>query len=436
MTTPGNRALLIIGLAVAANVLIFVRVAVLFSPAYSYNGPTGADPVFYYSYVRSLVIDHDLDFRDEMALHPPSTGLAIQRGRPVNKFPIGVPLLGAPGFLVAHASTVLLRSFGVPIVADGYSPAYPMAYALSLMTFAMCGIWLLYLVLLKYFSSPIAAVAVVGAWWGTNALYYSAIFLMMSHAAALFSTAWCTYEAVTLADGPDRWFKWCRLGASCALVILVRYQNGLFLIVPLAAAGPLFAAAWRQPVPALVTARRLGSAAIGFLVLLTLQLLAWKAVFGAWFVNSYERELAFAWRHPHLWEAATDPVRGFFIWLPMLVLGVAGCLGLAWSHRDPVALAAAASWMANVYVISAWWAWDSVAPRATFDMLLPVCLGLGWVLSIAGRWRPAVVALLVAMVAWSVPFAVMGRQLPGGSKSLAAVWLRDCRLFLGVRSGS
>ncbi len=82
--------------AIAVNLLLFVRVAVIRSPFYSYQGPSGTDRVFYYAYARSLVIDRDLDFRNEFAVRPPSSGTIERDGRQLNKFPIGTPLLSLP----------------------------------------------------------------------------------------------------------------------------------------------------------------------------------------------------------------------------------------------------------------------------------------------------------------------------------------------------
>jgi hypothetical protein len=190
----------VIHCAIVLNVLLFVRVAVLSSPFYSYQGPSGADRVYYYAYTRSIVIDHDLDFTNEFAARPPSSGAIFRNGRQLNKYPIGTPILSLPAFAVVHGVTSTLRWAGVGLSTDGYSLPYTMAFALSQMVFALLGVWLLYLTLLRYFTDRIAAIAVVTAWFGTNSLHYTAVDLMMSHAAALFSTAWCGYESVTLSE--------------------------------------------------------------------------------------------------------------------------------------------------------------------------------------------------------------------------------------------
>ncbi len=416
--------------AIALNLLLFLRVAVVNSPYYSYQGPSGADRVYYYAYVRSVVIDHDLDFTNEFALRAPSSGAIFGNGRPLNKYPIGTPLLSLPAFAAMHGAASALRRSGFNVATDGYSPPYAMAFALSQMAFALLGMWLLYLTLLRYFTNRAAAVAVVAAWFGTNALHYTAIDLMMSHAAALFSTAWCGYEAVTLSESPERRSKWFRLGVSCALVGLVRYQNGVFLLVPAAAVlAVLSNGALRRPV---ATSINLACAVLGGLAALAPQLVAWKSIFGSWIVNSYEQEFAFTWAHPHLQEIFLgNPSRGLVIWLPLLAVGMLGCLGLAARRVDPVALAAAVAWTINVYIISSWWAWEQVAQRATFDFLLPIGLGVGAVLGVVpDRWRPAVESVLVVLMVWSVPFAAMGVPEAASRSTLFAAWSHCVRALL------
>src|SRR5260370_31057915 len=104
------------------------------------------------------------------------------------------------------------------------------------MLWGVFGAWLMYCALLRYFDAQTAALAVATAWVSTHALHFAAVDVMMSHTAALFSIAWCSYEAVRLREAPHRWPTWFGLGASSALVALVRYQNAVYLLVPACAA--------------------------------------------------------------------------------------------------------------------------------------------------------------------------------------------------------
>ncbi|MEP7304811.1 MAG: hypothetical protein ABJA98_04765 [Acidobacteriota bacterium] len=427
----GWNARSLIYAAIVLNLLLFVRVAVIRSPFYSYQGPSGADRVYYYAYARSLVIDRDLNFSNEFAARPPSSGAIVRNGRQLNKYPIGTPLIGLPAFAVIHAVVSGLRTIGVGLAADGYSAPYVMAFTLSQLGLTLLGMWLLYLTLLRYFAAQAAAIAVVAAWFGTNALHYTAVDLMMAHAAALFSTAWCGYESVTLGESSARPAKWCRVGLSCALVGLVRYQNVVFLLVPAAATlAVLSNSSLRGTLRTAVL--NVASATLGFVVAWLPQLAAWKAMFGSWLVNSYQQELEFTWTHPHVRDMLfRDPARGLAIWLPVLGIGVFGCLAYAAWRVNAVALAAVVAWLINFYIISAWWAWSSVAQRATFDFLLPVAVGLGAGLTaFRDRRQVALIAALAMLIAWSVPFAAIGVPEEVSYGTLASAWLECMKALL------
>ena len=419
----------LLALALAANVLLFIRIGVLFNPNYSYLAPAGADRVFYYAYTRSLVIDHDLDFRNELAMRPPTSGIYLLNGRPTNRYPIGSPMLALPAFAVTHAAVRAANALGLTrATADGYAPVYAFSYVLSEMAFALIGIWLYYRAVARYFPDHIAALGVIAAWFGTNVLHYTAVDLVMSHAAALFSVAWCSYEAVTLHEASDDLIRWVRLGAASAFVILVRYQDAVYLLVPLVAALPYLrnvAAAWRRSLAGLG----------GFLLMFAPQILAWHAIFGAWLVNSYESanraEAALLSWSPRLMELMFDPAHGLVIWLPVVVAGIAGCFALAMARRDLIPAAAGVAWIVNTYVTGMYYVQNIL--RSGFDILFPVCLGLSFIAAFLWRRRPAVaIAVMAVPIAWSVPFAaITGAPLAGSHAWFLEGWARCLRLLAG-----
>jgi hypothetical protein len=393
----------------------------LYNPAYSYLGPSGYDRVFYYAHARSLLIDHDLDFRDEMAIRPPSGEYPTRGGRPLNKYPFGSALLALPALAVMHLGVLAADRLGLAHVpADGYSMPYVLAYALGQMTWAILGLWLLYRALLRYFSPRTAAIAVIAGWSGTNALLYLAIDLMMAHAAAIFSIAWCSYEAVRIRESPSDWRVWLRLGASAALVVMVRYQNGIYLLVPLAAVSVCGDLSRGSPGRALIN---VAIAAVGFLALFSIQFLVWKATFGAWVLNTYAAEFQFEWFRPRIREVANL----LAIYLPAYALGLGGCLALAARRRDPIVAAAGLSWLLNIYITSCWWAY-SIVDRTASDMMFPICLGLGSIISLAERrWPKGSTILILLWVLWYLPLGMIGVD---PRRSLLDSWVTNARMIV------
>lgn len=431
------HAAVVLTLALLATFLLFVRVAVLWAPGYSYQGPVGADRVFYYAYVRSLVIDRDLDLTNEIALRPPTSGLITQEeGKPLNKYPIGTPLLSLPFYILTHLAILAGNALGwTHFATDGYSAPYAFSYAFSQLLWALFGAWLMYCALLRYFDSQTSALAVAVTWLSTHALHFAAVDLMMSHTAAIFSIAWCSYESVRLREAPERWPVWFGVGVSSALVALVRYQNAVYLLVPACAAWSAVAQLWKdRKVGRILVLPAISGA--GFCIMFAPQLAAWKAIFGSWVTNSYQREYSFQWLQPALRESFFDPATGLTLWLPALSVGIAGCLALAIRRRDLIAGAAGLAWLANLYVTTCWWAWKAIIHRSPFDMLFPLCLGFGFTISYCwARWPRISLAIALLLVAWNIPLAVLpGASTAAGQWGVAA-WWQGLAVLLRLRQG-
>jgi hypothetical protein len=420
-------SILLCGLLI--HFFLFLRVAVLYAPYLSYQGPSGADRVFYYAYVRSIVIDRDLEFDNDLALHPPTSGLVKVNGKQINKKPIGAPLLALPLYAFTHLAVLTLDRLGISSLAsDGFSTPYVMSYISSQMFCALLGIWLLYRTLLRFVVPQFSALAVLGAYFSTNAVRFSSIDLMMPHAAAQFSIAWCSFEAVRLRERPTAISQWFRLGVSLALVIMVRYQNAVFALVPAAAA----LLALKPALTAGSRLRLLGCAASGLCGLALAffpQLLVWRLTFGSWIANSYGTEPTLNMFAPHILQVLTDPpISGLSVWLPALCVGIVGCFGLAAVRNDWVAFASGLAWLVHLYVISCWHAWQTLIERCPFDFVFPISIGFAYFLLISRRraYRAALIAMSM-LIAWNLPLAVSRPTLafpfgwPEGFKTLTGI---------------
>jgi hypothetical protein len=326
--------------------------------------------------------------------------------------------------VLTHAAVVALNHSGVArAVPDGYSRPYVYAYALGQLGWVSLGFYVLYLIACKYFAQITSALAVAGAVFGTGLLHYTAVDLMMSHAASFFSLTWCLHDAIMLRARPDGRTRWLRLGLASALVVMTRLQNGVYLIIPAVAILQAVArAGWRPNTSRVFIGPLLFLAGlvVGFLP----QLLAWKWTMGMWAANSYSAETSFSWFKPHL-----IPILSLLLkWLPVLILGIGGCLILAWRRNDPLVLSSAIGTLLSIYVSASWWAW-SIAERTSFDNLATIALGLGWAFSNCARfsrWCPWVGAALLML--WNVPFAI--KDCGGEPSELLLCWSRALRLLL------
>ena len=206
--------------------------------------------------------------------------------------------------------------------------------------------------------------------------------------------------------------------------MLVRFQNGLFLLVPAAAVLVALGATALGAVG--VRLRHVAAAIPGGSAVLAPQLLAWRVMTGAWIFNGYSEEVSFTWLAPHVHDVASLLAK----WAPLLVVGAIGTLILAIRRRDAIVAAALLCMVGSTYVTASWWAY-AIAPRTTFDNLAPIAFGLAGLAAALRRLRPGSEwAVLVLPGLWNVPFMMLPIPEAGRAGDLLADWYRGVRLLL------
>jgi hypothetical protein len=373
----------------------------------------GSDGVYYYVYVRSLVLDRDLDFADEYAYFqiPASKYGQTPLGRAPNKYAVGPALLWMPFFLTAHAIALAGRALGLGVAADGYGYLYQAAISIGSMVYGALGFWLASICARRMFSRLAAVSAVALLWLASNSFYYMVFEPSMAHMVALFSvslalTVWFLRfrgaATPALADA-------ALLGAAGGLVVLVRLQDALFLVLPYGYLIVRWAQAWRAGDRR--AARRwlwsgLLTAAVT-LIVFSPQIVVWQRLYGTWVASPYlsERTPAFYWLQPRLGGVLFSTFHGLFSWHPIFLFALAGLAVVA--RRDQrLALALAGLLLLDLYVVASWWAWwqgDSFGGRmflsATWIWVLGLAGSLEW---LRGRrmFYPAL-ALGVLLIVWN-----------------------------------
>jgi hypothetical protein len=324
--TPGQRLLLVLFVLTLPLVTLKVR---------------GADEIQYFSHLRSLLFDRDLDFGNEYArFHADDPeGLAGFKatfldkrepltGRHINFAPVGSALLWSPFYLLAHAGVGLARALGAEVAADGFSRPYLAAVGYASALYALLGLLLIHdgLVRAGGFADRDAALALSALWLGTPLLYYVTLAPAFSHACSLFAIALVIWLWLRLRVQPAAGAAgWAWLGAAVGLCGLVREQDALILVVP---AADLAWRAWREKSWGTSLARGLALGAGAALAFLP-QLLAYRVLNGA-FGPSRLVTQKMRYASPHFLEVLLDPGHGLFVWSPLLLLAT---LGLAWAWR-------------------------------------------------------------------------------------------------------
>lgn len=338
----------------------------------------GSDDSFYYFWVRSAVVDRDLNFANDLHDAPtmdesarlraqaePLTALGLER----NKYPPGWAIAVLPFFLLAHALALVT---GGP--ADGWQPIYFTMIALGHLGYGLAGLWLARRVLLHYLPADAATIGVLAGWLCSPLVYYQTARFGMPHGLCFTLLALVYERTLAALTQPERRQPWLVTGAAAGLLLITRPTCALYLLFPAAVAVRLLAQAATRP----VAVRRLPWAVIPALVAAAIYLAAQYQLHGTWRIDTYDSE-PFHFDRPQLWATLFSPHHGWLYWHPFLLLGLVPLLVAVARRQLP------ATWFASlvlvIYVNAAWWCWwwgSSFGSRAYEGATLFAMTGLGW----------------------------------------------------------
>lgn len=372
--------------------------------------PIRSDGFSYYVYLPSWFIFHDPSLsataRDCCGGDFPAYTAIVRwpdTRRWVNAHPIGVAIMQAPFFAVAHALTRWTN-----LSPDGFTFYYQHASGLSGTFWIIAGLWVLRGLLGRHFSDGVTAVTLLTLLLGTNLYHYATFDSTYSHPYAFFLFA-------AFLDLTDRWHarpdtrRAILLGVVAGLVVLVRHTNVLVLLV-----FPLFGVTgWRSfgaRVAVLRThARPLAIAALVAAIVVAPQLAIYYAATGRLLVSSYG-ELGFNWGSPHILGVLFSVQKGLFLWSPLLLAACVGLVLLARSSNPArgFVLPGVIVFALDTYLIASWWDWQfggSYGHRGFVDVLPLFALGLAAFYTWAGAnpiRRAATSVLVACLVSLSV----------------------------------
>jgi len=326
-----------------------------------------SDGRYYWCYLPTVVIDHDLDIENQVREHFPERvhqgilSVRTPRGYAALKYPIGEALTLAPAFLVAHG----LAGFLHPLTGwtwlkpDGYSFVYQILGLAWILTLGGLSMILLDRWLTRILGPPGAAIlAAVLLWWlGTPYFWYFLFEPFMVHVLSTFWIAVIVYlsgRAIRQARrGHARWWLPGAIGLAVTMALICRPTDLVILPVAVAGLWPWLRSAdgrtrWRA-LPALVPAA----------APILIQMAVWRIMSGSFFYYSYGNE-PFYFTRPALWQTLISTRHGLFLWSPLLLVGVWGLArrGSRWPQSDrPFLVALLIGGVALWYLNSAWHCW-------------------------------------------------------------------------------
>lgn len=379
------------------------------------------DAIQYYAYVRSVVFDGDVDFSNDYRLLYADAGkdtnaLLTSRtpaGRPHNSMSIGPAVLWTPFYL---AALLMMRVAGSGPL-NGMEPLLQASVGVAGIFYATLGSCLTFWVCTRFLPRAAAFWSTSVVWLAGPALYYSVVSPTYSHATSSFAVALFMYAWLRTRETPG-FGRACLLGLLGGLVALVRWQDAIVLLVPLA-----------ELVYEMRRGRWVGGAPFVHLVVMGIamsvtfapQLLAWQAIFGTPMLMPQGNGFM-QWSNPALWSVLFSLKHGLFTWTPALFLAVIGLPLLL--RRDPLVGWSAVLVMAVAIYVNAsvwdWWAGEAFGSRRFISYGVFLALGLGSLLTWppVARWPRAVGWASVALVTYNALFLLQYQLFMRGMTDL------------------
>jgi hypothetical protein len=338
------------------------------------------DIIFYYGYLPATFIYHDWSFTfpDKPGFTGKVWSLPSPNGKRVQKMSMGLAYLYAPFFAIAHFYTLVTGG-----VANGYSPNYQEALVWTGLFYFILGLFLLHLILPRYFTDKVTALVLLIIGVGTNLFNYATWDGAMSHVYSFFLFALTLWLFIRWIDDPRFW-RTLFLGICAGLIVLIRPTNLIFVLF-LALLFLFQKKSRTEKWQFLLNLKGKWILLIGgFFLTWIPQLIYWKMNTGHWMYYSYQGE-PFYFTHPQILNGLFSYRKGWLIYTPLMSLALIGIFTLRdelkaflWPTLITIVLA--------VYVTFSWWCWwygGSFGARSMIEfyvmLSIPLAAFLKWI---------------------------------------------------------
>ncbi|MGH7327397.1 MAG: glycosyltransferase family 39 protein [Polyangiaceae bacterium] len=282
------------------------------------NGAEG-DGFYAWMFARSLVYDHDIEFKNDYAICGDRWDVGIDRGtgHPNNNFSFGQIVFWIPALEIARLVVPIHADASPKVRASCEGPRVSFVLYESVILGAITT-WLMYLVARRFAGDGAAAAAtgLVGV-AGTN-LAYAGWMVSYSHIYAAFAVAlllWATLRA----DEEDTLARWLLVAFALGLAVFQRPTEAAFALAPFALACRSF----RNGKTKAWLASRAAMLACGVFAGALPIALVYLYLFGSAFAVPQGRYFLFL-GHAHPWLVLFAPRGGLFYSAPTAWLGVIG----------------------------------------------------------------------------------------------------------------
>jgi len=326
----------------------------------------GTDGVSNFVYLRSLVVDHNIDFTNEYEYFDNTKDYPFkfkdlgvtQTGKPVNRYGIGSSILWSPFYITVYNIRAILNIFDYKFSLEGYEYPFVLATALGTAFYGSLGLIAIYLLLRLYFTPFLSFIAVLSFWFCSPAIFYMYLHPSMSHIPSFFliSTFYYLLFKRIYQIKPHKYF---RLGILFSLAVMTRYQDIIHIIPFIIAIIILIIKLKKENNPKL---KKVRYSIIAFIIATILtfipQMIVWKYLNGSFFSGptpylDYGTNL---FKPVHFFDVMFSSKNGLFFYHPFLLIAVVGLI-IYLKKEWVISIIFLLAFLCTLYLISCWAVW-------------------------------------------------------------------------------
>ncbi len=216
--------------------LFFVSVLLYSAVIFKVKTILWGDSLYYYAYTKSMVIDHDIDFKNEAYRisdgFPNEPEVSEVTGKVINKFSPGTSIFWIPGFVLGHAASSILEAVDIIKNIDGYNFVTQYVVAVSAICFSTLGLFFSYKTIKLFFDRKTALLITLFLYLTTQMFYYTSIDPLNSHSSSFMLSSLFLYLLAFFSKTRNlSWQKMITFGFIGGAMVLVRNQD-IVLLVP------------------------------------------------------------------------------------------------------------------------------------------------------------------------------------------------------------
>jgi hypothetical protein len=307
----------------------------------------------YYSYLPAFLIYHDPGFHNAEKLNKETNNLIplapMANGFSVPKMTMGIAILLAPFFLLAHWTTLL---FGA--TANGYTFIYALFVSIASLFYFLSGLLIINKVLFRFYQQSVVNWVILILGIGTNLFNYALLEPTMTHNYEFFLFALFLYLTLVWHDKPTIKNS-LLIGFVTGLITLIRPSDLVVVLFFL-----LYKIVNREDVLKKWKLFRenyikLLVISISGLIVVTLQMIYWKIYAGNFYYDTYSSE-HFFFDNPHLLGGLIGFRKGWLLYTPVMVLIIPG-IYLLLKRKNIFSKGILYFLLINVFILFSWWCW-------------------------------------------------------------------------------